>query len=69
MARTANTKSTPQFAVWRVRAVAYGLLAGFVVLAGRGIYLQVVQHEDSDPSRRRPYHARPGFAGSSWPPA
>ncbi|HOB00671.1 MAG TPA: penicillin-binding protein 2 [Casimicrobium huifangae] len=46
MARTANTKSTPQFAVWRVRAVAYGLLAGFAVLAGRGIYLQVVQHED-----------------------
>ena len=32
MARTANTKSTPQFAVWRVRAVAYGLLAGFAVL-------------------------------------
>ncbi len=48
MARTAhsNVKSTPRFAVWRVRAVAYGLLAGFAVLAGRGIYLQVVQHED-----------------------
>ena len=29
-----------------MRAVAYGLLAGFAVLAGRGIYLQVVQHED-----------------------
>ena len=39
-------KGSPQFAVWRVRAVAYGLLIGFVVLAGRGVYLQVVQHED-----------------------
>jgi len=36
----------PQFAVWRVRAVAYGLLVGFAVLAGRGVYLQVVVHDD-----------------------
>ncbi|MBL8311416.1 MAG: penicillin-binding protein 2 [Burkholderiales bacterium] len=34
------------FAVWRVRAVAYGLLLGFAVLAGRGVYLQIVQHDD-----------------------
>ena len=39
-------KGSPQFAVWRVRAVAYGLLLGFVVLAGRGVYLQVVQRDD-----------------------
>jgi cell division protein FtsI (penicillin-binding protein 3) len=39
-------KGTPDFAVWRVRVVAYGLLAGFAVLAGRGVYLQVVQHDD-----------------------
>lgn len=44
--RPATGKVTPQFAVWRVRVVAYGLLLGFVVLAGRGIYLQIVQHED-----------------------
>ena len=45
--KTTNRKIvTPQFAVWRVRAVAYGLLVGFVVLAGRGVYLQVVQHDD-----------------------
>lgn len=44
--RAAANKAAPQFAVWRVRTVAYGLLIGFVVLAGRGIYLQVVQHED-----------------------
>ena len=42
----ALTKNATQFALWRVRAVAYGLLAGFVVLAGRGVYLQVVQHDD-----------------------
>ena len=34
------------FAAWRVRVVVFGLLAGFIVLAGRGIYLQVVQHDD-----------------------
>jgi cell division protein FtsI (penicillin-binding protein 3) len=34
------------FAAWRVRVVVFGLLAGFVVLAGRGVYLQVVQHDD-----------------------
>lgn len=44
--RPAVSKAAPQFAVWRVRVVAYGLLLGFVVLAGRGIYLQIVQHED-----------------------
>lgn len=44
--RNVNNRATPQFAVWRVRAVAYGLLLGFVVLAGRGVYLQVVQHDD-----------------------
>ncbi|HPG63580.1 MAG TPA: penicillin-binding protein 2, partial [Casimicrobium sp.] len=44
--RTHANKGTPQFAVWRVRAVAYGLLIGFVTLAGRGVYLQVVQHDD-----------------------
>jgi cell division protein FtsI (penicillin-binding protein 3) len=44
--KTTLNKTAPQFAVWRVRAVAYGLLAGFVVLAGRGVYLQVVQHDD-----------------------
>ncbi len=44
--RVANAISSPQFAVWRVRTVAYGLLIGFVVLAGRGVYLQVVQHDD-----------------------
>lgn len=42
----ATPRNTPQLPVWRVRAVAYGLLTGFAVLAGRGIYLQVVQHED-----------------------
>ena len=45
-AKNSLNKGTPNFAVWRVRAVAYGLLAGFVVLAGRGVYLQVVQHDD-----------------------
>lgn len=44
--KAAVNKGAPQFAVWRVRAVAYGLLIGFVVLAGRGVYLQVVQHDD-----------------------
>ena len=45
--KSTNSKIvTPQFAVWRVRAVAYGLLVGFAVLAGRGVYLQVAQHED-----------------------
>jgi cell division protein FtsI (penicillin-binding protein 3) len=34
------------FAAWRVRVVVFGLLAGFIVLAGRGVYLQVVQHDD-----------------------
>ena len=43
---TNANKGTPQFAAWRVRAVAYGLLIGFVTLAGRGVYLQVVQHDD-----------------------
>ncbi len=46
MSKTKFNRGTPQFAVWRVRAVAYGLLIGFVVLAGRGVYLQVVQHDD-----------------------
>ncbi len=46
MKGTNNKIVTPQFAVWRVRAVAYGLLVGFAVLAGRGVYLQVVQHDD-----------------------
>lgn len=44
-----NSRTTVQpggFAVWRVRAVAYGLLLGFAVLAGRGVYLQIVQHDD-----------------------
>ncbi|MCC7068698.1 MAG: penicillin-binding protein 2 [Burkholderiales bacterium] len=44
--KSVNVRNAPQFAMWRVRAVAWGLLAGFVVLIGRGIYLQVVQHED-----------------------
>lgn len=45
--KTTNKKmATPEFAVWRVRVVAYGLLVGFVVLAARGAYLQVVQHDD-----------------------
>ena len=44
--KNTSNKGAPQFAIWRVRAVAYGLLAGFVVLAGRGLYLQVVQHDD-----------------------
>ena len=44
--KSVNVRNAPQFAMWRVRAVAWGLLAGFVVLVGRGIYLQVVQHED-----------------------
>ena len=45
--KSTNSKMvTPQFAIWRVRAVAYGLLVGFIVLAGRGVYLQVVQHDD-----------------------
>ena len=46
MKATTSKIVTPQFAVWRVRAVAYGLLVGFVVLAGRGVYLQVVVHDD-----------------------
>ena len=46
MKSTNSRTVTPQFAVWRVRAVAYGLLVGFAVLAGRGVYLQVAQHED-----------------------
>jgi cell division protein FtsI (penicillin-binding protein 3) len=45
-ARATSNKNSPQFAVWRVRAVAYTLLAGFIVLAGRGVYLQVIQHDD-----------------------
>ena len=44
--KTTPNKIAPPFAVWRVRAVAYGLLLGFAVLAGRGVYLQVVQHDD-----------------------
>jgi cell division protein FtsI (penicillin-binding protein 3) len=35
-----------RFAGWRVQLVVFGLLAGFIVLAGRGVYLQVVQHDD-----------------------
>ena len=46
MKSTNSRTVAPQFAVWRVRAVAYGLLVGFAVLAGRGVYLQVAQHED-----------------------
>jgi cell division protein FtsI (penicillin-binding protein 3) len=46
MKATNSKMVTPQFAVWRVRAVAYGLLVGFAVLAARGVYLQVVQHDD-----------------------
>jgi len=42
----AAKNTAPQFAIWRVRAVAYALLAGFAVLVGRGVYLQVVQHDD-----------------------
>jgi cell division protein FtsI (penicillin-binding protein 3) len=37
---------TQRFAAWRVRVVVFGILAGFIVLAGRGVYLQVVQHDD-----------------------
>ena len=46
MKATTRKIVAPQFAVWRVRAVAYGLLVGFAVLAGRGVYLQVVVHDD-----------------------
>ena len=46
MKATTSKIVAAQFTVWRVRAVAYGLLVGFAVLAGRGVYLQVVQHDD-----------------------
>ena len=46
MKATTSKIVAPQFAVWRVRAVAYGLLVGFAVLAARGVYLQVVVHDD-----------------------
>jgi cell division protein FtsI (penicillin-binding protein 3) len=35
-----------RFAGWRVRLVVFGLLSGFIVLAGRGVYLQIVRHDD-----------------------
>jgi cell division protein FtsI (penicillin-binding protein 3) len=35
-----------RFSGWRIQLVVFGLLAGFAVLAGRGIYLQIVQHDD-----------------------
>lgn len=35
-----------RFSGWRVQLVVFGLFIGFAVLAGRGIYLQVVQHDD-----------------------
>lgn len=35
-----------RFSGWRVQFVVVGFLVGFVVLAGRGVYLQVVQHDD-----------------------
>jgi cell division protein FtsI (penicillin-binding protein 3) len=38
--------SAARFAGWRVKLVVFGLLGGFVALAGRGAYLQVVQHDD-----------------------
>jgi cell division protein FtsI (penicillin-binding protein 3) len=48
--RSSDRKRTPTFAErfsgWRVQLVVFGLLSGFAVLAGRGIYLQVVQHDD-----------------------
>jgi cell division protein FtsI (penicillin-binding protein 3) len=41
-----NLSLAERFSGWRVQLVVFGFLAGFVVLAGRGIYLQVVQHDD-----------------------
>ncbi len=35
-----------RFSGWRVQLVVFGLLGGFIVLAGRGVYLQIVQHDD-----------------------
>jgi cell division protein FtsI (penicillin-binding protein 3) len=35
-----------RFSGWRVQLVVFGLIGGFVVLAGRGVYLQIVQHDD-----------------------
>jgi cell division protein FtsI (penicillin-binding protein 3) len=44
--RGANMSLAERFSGWRVQLVVFGLLAGFFVLAGRGVYLQVVQHDD-----------------------
>jgi cell division protein FtsI (penicillin-binding protein 3) len=41
-----NINVASRFAGWRVRLVVFSLLGGFVALAGRGMYLQVVQHDD-----------------------
>jgi cell division protein FtsI (penicillin-binding protein 3) len=41
-----TTSFADRFSGWRVRLVVFGLLAGFAVLAGRGIFLQIVQHDD-----------------------
>jgi cell division protein FtsI (penicillin-binding protein 3) len=41
-----NESFAERFSGWRVHVVVFGLIAGFAVLAGRGIYLQVVQHDD-----------------------
>ena len=48
-----------------VRAVAYGLLIGFVTL-GRGVYLQVVQHDDLTKAVMRALRdlVLPGIAGA-----
>ncbi len=44
--RRAKPTFAERFSGWRVQLVVFGLLAGFAVLVGRGVYLQVVQHDD-----------------------
>ncbi|MGL5001546.1 MAG: peptidoglycan D,D-transpeptidase FtsI family protein, partial [Casimicrobium sp.] len=44
--RGASMSFAERFSGWRVQLVVFGLLAGFVVLVGRGIFLQIVQHDD-----------------------
>lgn len=44
--RGSNVSFAERFAGWRVQLVVFGLLTGFSVLVGRGIYLQIIQHDD-----------------------
>ncbi|TAG46430.1 MAG: penicillin-binding protein 2 [Betaproteobacteria bacterium] len=41
-----NESLESRWAGWRVYFVVFALLSGFATMAGRGVYLQVVQHDD-----------------------